>query len=111
MICFQNSGNVENHHLNYICKFCTHHDHTIFKNWTSQAVYHRACYLYAIFYVKAASLQRVINDDDCFYYYKSSLVPLIEGLYIYHDSKYYLISQDFSICFVVILHFVAYCAK
>ena len=60
MICFQNSGNVENHHLNYRCQFCTQHDYVIFKNWTLKAVYHKACVEYTILHVKAASQQRVI---------------------------------------------------
>ena len=60
MICFQNSGNVENHHLNYGCLFCAQHNHTIFINWTSKGVYNKACKKCAIFYVKTTSQQRVI---------------------------------------------------
>jgi len=60
MICFQNSGNVEIHHLNDECQFCAQHDHKNFINWTSKVVYHKACVNYAIFHVKAASQQRVI---------------------------------------------------
>ena len=59
-ICSQNSSNVENHHLNYICQSCAHYDDTIFKNWTFKAVQDKTCYVYAIFYVKAAWQQRVI---------------------------------------------------
>ena len=60
MICFQNSGNVENHHLNYGRQFCAQHDYKFFINWTSKAVYNKACVKYAILHVKAASQQRVI---------------------------------------------------
>ena len=60
MNCFQNSGNVENHHLNYRCQFCTQHDHTIFINWTSKAVYNQVCVKYVILHVKTASQQRLI---------------------------------------------------
>ena len=58
--CFQNSGTVENHHLNVRCKFCVQHDNTIFKFWTSKAVYNKACKKYAILHVKVTSKQRVI---------------------------------------------------
>ena len=60
MICFQNSGNVENNHLNCACHCCAQHDDTIFINWNSKAVYDKACVKYAIFHVKEASQQRVI---------------------------------------------------
>ena len=58
--CFQNSCNVENHHLNFRCKFYVQHDNTIFKFWTSKAVCNKACKKYAILHVKETSNQRVI---------------------------------------------------
>jgi len=59
MICFQNSGCVENHRLNNGCHFCAQHDHKFFIDWTSKG-YSKACVKYAIFHVKAASKQRII---------------------------------------------------
>jgi len=81
MVCFQNSGNVENHHLNYGCQFCAQHDHKFFINWTSKAVYSKACVKYAIFHVKAASQQRVI-------------ISIMTGniIYIRKISRYVLLS-------------------
>ena len=81
MICFQNSGNVENHHLNYRCQFCTQRDRTIFKNWTSKAVYHKACVKYAILHVTAASQQRVIIS-----------IMTENIMYIHKISRYVLLS-------------------
>ena len=80
-ICSQNSSNVENHHLNYICQSCAHCDYTIFKIWTSKAVQDKTCYLYAIFHVKKASQQRVI-------------ISIITGniIYIRKISRYVLLS-------------------
>ena len=36
---------------------------------------------------KAANIEKTIVDDDCFYYYKSSLVPLIEGLCVKEHER------------------------
>ena len=79
--CFQNSGNVENHHLNFRCQFCTQHDDKIFKFWTSQAVYNKACVNDAILHVIAASQQRVI-------------ISMMTGNIIYNReiSRYVLLS-------------------
>ena len=49
-----------NHRLNVRCQCCTQHDHKIFKIWTLQAVYDKACVNDAILHVTAASQQRVL---------------------------------------------------
>jgi len=60
MICFRNSGNVENDHLNCACQCCAQHDDRFLMNWNSKAVYNKACAKYAILHVKAGSQQRII---------------------------------------------------
>jgi len=52
--CFQNSGNVENYHLNVRCQCYAQHDKKICNIWTLQAVYNKACENDAILQVTAA---------------------------------------------------------
>jgi len=49
MICFQNSGNVENEHLNWWQEYFSQYEIIFAIFWSMQAFWHKACTEYAIF--------------------------------------------------------------